>query len=159
MDRIVGRARHAVVDAARESFGAQPPVHEPLLIPDGLQRRSRYGAQDAGDVWSAERPEAYLRPRGSIRIAFVERRAQTEENQKRIEVGLKEHVYVNPLAEVASIADVAMDRVVLILSGGSSVLNRQPIIVGGHVIHAGRRCSHAAINALGAERRVQPQKL
>src|SRR5262249_17791344 len=82
-----------------------------------------------------------------------------EQYQQGVEVSLKEHVYVYPLAEVAAVADVAMDQIVLALSRCSSVLNRQPIVVGGHVIHTGRRCSHAAINSLGAERSVQPQEL
>src|SRR5262249_5719404 len=142
-----------------EGFWTQSPVHEPLLIPDGLQCGSRYGAQNAGDVRIAERAEARLCPRSVVRIVRVRRRAQAEQYQQGVEVSLKEHVYVYPLAEVAAVADVAMDQIVLALSRCSSVLNRQPIVVGGHVIHTGRRCSHAAINSLGAERSVQPQEL
>src|SRR5262245_13067595 len=126
MDRIVGGASHSVVNAAREGFGAQPPVNEPFLIPNGLQRGSRYGAEDAGDVRSAERAEACLRPRVVVRIVRVRRRAQAEQYQQRVEISLKEHVNVYPLAEVAAIANVAMDRVELILACDAAALDRQP---------------------------------
>jgi len=45
--------------------------------------------------------------------AVLSSNAQTGEDQQRVEVGLKEDVYVHPLAEVADIADLTRDGIVL----------------------------------------------
>src|SRR5438034_10870668 len=58
MQGITGGAGQPVVDSSAELLRAQAPVHEPLLVPDSLQRARRYLRQDCNGVRRAERPEA-----------------------------------------------------------------------------------------------------
>ena len=75
-------------------------MHQPLLIPDGMQRPRRNFAQERCDVWPTECAEPILRRREPVGIVIIDGRAQSRQNQESMEVSLEQHVHVQPLAYV-----------------------------------------------------------
>src|SRR5262245_21273182 len=96
MNRIGGGAGEMVVNTSGELFGTQPAMHDPLLIPDGLQRRRSDAAEQRGDMRWPKSREAGLSAGGLVWIAVINRRATPHQNQHGVEVSLEEHVNMHP---------------------------------------------------------------
>src|SRR5216684_746145 len=77
-----------------------------------------------------------------------------------MEIRLIQHVNVNPLAEVAAIANVAASWIELPTDARrDATLNAQPIRVIRHVINTGNRGPHPLLDEICAEWRGLPEEL
>ena len=118
MDRIGRSAGPRVVDEPGQRLGAQAPVDEPLLVPDGLQRACRHLGHQREDVRTSEGSEPDLRRRRRVGISGRDRCADGEKDQAGLVVRLIQRIDVDPLAQIAQIADVVrggVDRVAVVL--------------------------------------------
>src|SRR2546423_3840283 len=107
MHRIASAVIERAVNALGEYFWPQATMNVPLLIPDSFESARRHFTQQRGYVWPAECAEAYLRWIAFVRVAVVHGRVPARYDEEGFEVGLKEHVNVHPLAQVAPVARVA----------------------------------------------------
>src|ERR1051326_893957 len=94
-----------------------------------------------------------------VRIADVEWRTNTaaeriagggcHEDQHRLEVGLVQHVHMDPLSEIAAVADVTAGGIKLLRNRRREpALNVQPLWIRSQVIDAGNLRPHAVINEI-----------
>src|SRR6266699_3911198 len=92
-------------------FRPQAAMHKPFLKPDCLECAGSNFTKQRGDVWATKSAKAVLRGITNVRVAIVERRAESCKNQEAMEVGLEKHVNVNPLSDVATVAHVTRGRI------------------------------------------------
>src|SRR5258705_11018262 len=109
--RIAGAVIHRAIDSCRMDFRSQTSMHKPFLKPDSLERAGCDLAKQGGNVWPAKSAEAILRWVTDVRIAVVNGRARSCEDQETMEVSLEKHVDVNPLADVATVSHVTRGRI------------------------------------------------
>src|SRR2546426_2570533 len=97
-------------------------------------------------------------------VAVIECRSQCCQNKKGLEVTLKQHVDVYPLADVAAHAHVALRRIKDVAANRTNaVLNIQPISVSRHIVapqarsaiaNSGnrRRCNYLLVHYIRAKK-------
>ena len=100
MNWVVHTARHMVVYPSRKCFGTETAMHEPLLIPDGLEGACRYLTDETENVRAAESSEADLFCGGSIWITGINRIVPAEQYQAGVEITFIKRVHMDPLAEI-----------------------------------------------------------
>src|SRR6185312_637447 len=109
-----------IMYSAGKSLRSKAAMHEPLLVPDGLERARGDFGDNYTDVRTAEGAEARLCSGMVVRVTRIERRSHStacflisdfgrgDQNLGGVEKGLVNHVDVHPAIQVATIADVAM---------------------------------------------------
>src|SRR5512132_3825025 len=107
MDRIAGAVVKCAIDALSVDLRPQPAMHKPFLKPNRLQRSCRNFTQQRGDVWPTKSAKAVLCGIADVRVAIIERCAESGEYQKTMKVGLEKNINMHPLANVAPVSHVA----------------------------------------------------
>src|SRR5438045_1441361 len=110
-------------------------------------------------MWTTKRAESNLTRIVVIGIAVVERRAGSGKDQECLKVGLKQHVDVDPLTEVAAVADVSRNRVEGVRLLLNAPLNCEPRVEVGHVIDAGHSGPDLLFDLVRAEVAVLIEEL
>src|SRR5262252_1045002 len=95
MNRVVRMLRLDPVYAGPELLRSQTAMHEPLLIPNRLERAGTALHQHRQHVRAAEGSKSDLCPRRQIRSARIQGRVELGEHQYAEEVCLKEGVDVH----------------------------------------------------------------
>src|SRR5882762_623039 len=151
MHRITGAVVKRTVYAGRMYFRPQTTMHKPLLKPDCLERASCNFTKQRCDMWATKSAEAVLRGIANVRVAIVERRAESRKNQEAVEVGLEEYVNVHPLSDVAAASHVARGRIENVLRLIDATLHGKPGVEIRHVIDPRHRRSNFLLELVCAK--------
>src|SRR5262249_39571832 len=147
------------MNSGREYLRPQTAMNKPFLKPDGFESSSRHSTQHAGNKRITKSSKANLSWRCVVRIRAVARRIQVQQDQQGFKVGLKEDVTMNPLSQVAAVADVARYGIEGECWRQSTVLNVAPCRKRRHVIDMWRAGLHSPVDRLGTERCFFPEEL
>ena len=135
-------------------------MHEPLLVPDRLQRARRDFRQDCNGVRRAERPEAILGRGTVVGITGVEGNAEPKHDQAGIEVRLKQDIDMDIGGKIPARLDEVPHPLELHgLLRHHAVLAREPIGILGQIVGAGAQRTELLGDFLHAKFSRLPKKL
>src|SRR6202011_2352267 len=93
---------------------AQPPMHEPLLIPDGLEGPGAALDENAQQEWPTKGAETRLRVGRAIRVAGGRWSFEQREDEPREQIRLEQCIDVDKGAQVPAVSNVSRRWVELV---------------------------------------------
>src|SRR2546430_5225421 len=114
-------------------------MHIPLLKPYCFQCPSGDFTEQSSDVRSTKGAEAILSGIVHIGVPVIERRARAGEDQKSLQVRLKQNIDVDPLTQITPVAHVTRHGIECWWRLIESTLHCKPVYERRHIINA-RHC-------------------